>query len=175
MTGECTTFITKAGKEMKKRELNLVDSSKYAVSMTLWGDKADKFDGEGSPVLLIKGAKVGDYQGRTIGATITSVIQLNPDIHEAHLLRGWFDQGIVGSDIIELSGQSNGPGADGSQASGGGALDKTLDCLKNDKVFVSDKAEYHTSKVSILYARKENSMYQACAGENCKKKVVRKV
>lgn len=172
MTGECTTIVTKAGKELKKRELNLVDSSNYAVSMTLWGDQADKFDGEGSPVLLIKGAKVGDYQGRTIGAAMTSVIQLNPDIDEAHSLRGWYDQGIQDSDITELSGQSNGPGAGGSQASGGGAQYKTLDFLKDDKLIVSDKPEYLTSKVTILYARKENSMYQACAGENCNKKVV---
>ena len=43
-------------------------------------------------VIAVKGAIVKDFGGRTLSTLSSSSIQINPDIPEAHLLRGWFDQ-----------------------------------------------------------------------------------
>ena len=41
--------------------------------------------------MAIKGAKVSDFGGRSLSTLMSSVLMLNPDIPEAHSLRGWFD------------------------------------------------------------------------------------
>lgn len=39
----------------------------------------------------MKGVKVSDYGGRTLGISDSTVIEINPDMPEAHRLRGWYD------------------------------------------------------------------------------------
>lgn len=51
--------------------------------------QAEKFDGSGQPVLAIKGAKLSDYGGRSLSASFSSTLMVNPDIPEAYKLRGW--------------------------------------------------------------------------------------
>lgn len=63
-----------------------------------------------NPVLLLKGAKLGDYGGRTLSVTSTTVTQINPDIPEAHTLRGWFDQGGCEAEVQDLSHQAGSQG-----------------------------------------------------------------
>ena len=47
-----------------------------------------------------------------------------------------------------------------------------MDTIKAEKLGMNDKPDYITCKAIILYCKKDNSMYMACAGENCQKKVV---
>ena len=71
-----------------------MDSSDASVSLTLWGDEAVNFDGHVQPVILIKGARVSEYNGgKSLTAGNGSVLKINPDISEGHKLRGWFDNG----------------------------------------------------------------------------------
>lgn len=49
---------------------------------------------------------------------------------------------------------------------------KYLDQLKDEKLGMGDKADYFSAKAYVLYAKKDNSMYMACPGENCNKKVI---
>ncbi len=87
-----STIITKANKKVTKREIQLVDRSNHVVSSTLWGAEAEGFDDDGKfPIVAIKGAKVSDFGGRSLNVGFNSVITINPDIPEAHQLRGWFD------------------------------------------------------------------------------------
>jgi replication factor A1 len=174
-SGEMTTIVTKAtNRELKKRELQLVDNSNYSVSCTLWGKQAEEFDANDNPVILLKGAKLGDYNGRNLSVTSTTIMQINPDIAEAHKLRGWFDQGGCNSEIHDLSKPSGSQGASGMGGQTVSMRDnwKTLDALKDERMGMGDKADYFTCTSTILYARKENSMYMACPGENCNKKVI---
>merc|ERR1712142_686695 len=78
-------------KELKKRDLILVDKSLTEVGLTLWGSTAENFDAANNPVLAIKGAKVSDYNGVSLGTLMSSVLQVNPDLPQAHELRGWYD------------------------------------------------------------------------------------
>lgn len=79
---------------MTKRELVLVDSSQKQVRLTLWGRQAENFalageDGTQNPVIAFKGVKVGDFGGRSLSMIGSSSMVADPDIEEAHSLRGW--------------------------------------------------------------------------------------
>lgn len=53
--------------------------------MSLWGDDAEKFDGNNNPVVAIRGARIGEFNGgKSLSAVMSSVIQIDPDIPEAH-------------------------------------------------------------------------------------------
>lgn len=66
------------------------------VSLTLWGNQAEEFDGSLQPVLAIKNGRINEFGGgKSVSLMQSSVFQINPDITEAHKLRGWFDN--VGS------------------------------------------------------------------------------
>lgn len=41
------------------------------------------------PVLALKNAKVGDFNGRTLSTVSSSILTLDPDIPEAGALRHW--------------------------------------------------------------------------------------
>jgi len=173
--GEVTTIVTKAtNRELKKRELHLVDNSNCSVSCTLWGKQAEEYDANDNPVILLKGAKLGDYGGRNLSITSTTIMQINPDIPEAHKLRGWFDQGGCNAEIHDLSKQSGSQGASGTGGQVVSMRDnwKTLDALKDERMGMGDKADYFTTSGTVLYAKKDSAMYMACPGENCNKKVI---
>ena len=51
--------------------------------------QAENFDGSGQPIVAIKGAKLSDFGGRSLSASFSSTVMINPDIPEAFKLRGW--------------------------------------------------------------------------------------
>uniref|UniRef100_A0A8D3D6Q3 Replication protein A subunit n=1 Tax=Scophthalmus maximus TaxID=52904 RepID=A0A8D3D6Q3_SCOMX len=85
---DVTRLTTKSNKEVSKRTLDLMDMSGKVVTVTLWGEEAEKFNGSGQPILAIKGAKLSDYGGRSLSASFSSTLMINPDIPEAYKLRG---------------------------------------------------------------------------------------
>lgn len=162
---DVVTITSKANKELKKRELNLVDNTNSSIILTLWGKQAEDFDGSENPVILVKGAKVGEYNGKNLSALNSSTMQINPDIPEAHTLRGWFDQGGA-ADIAE-----NTLSAPGGLANRDRLLEwKTVDLLK--ELGENEKGDYVMTKATLIFAKKDNSLYMACPTEKCNKKVV---
>jgi len=164
---DCTTIIGKQSqKEVKKRDITLVDESKVQVRLTMWGTDAENFDGTNSPVVAFKGAKVSDWGGRTLSAMGGSQTLINPDIPEAHHLRGWYD--TVGHSLDYDEFKSDG-------ASGGGGYStnwKNFGQCKTEELGAGGKADYYTTKGTIVFLKKENCMYQACPSAECNKKVV---
>ncbi|XP_061575582.1 replication protein A 70 kDa DNA-binding subunit [Cololabis saira] len=162
---ELTRLTTKTNREVSKRTLSLMDMSGKLVSVTLWGEEAEKFDGSGQPILAIKGAKLSDFGGRSLSASFSSTVMINPDIPEAYKLRGWYDKeghAMDGQSLTELKGGSG----------GGNTNWKTLADVKNEHLGHGDKADYYTCIGTIVYLRKENCLYQACPSQDCNKKVV---
>uniref|UniRef100_A0AAQ4PIJ4 Replication protein A subunit n=1 Tax=Gasterosteus aculeatus aculeatus TaxID=481459 RepID=A0AAQ4PIJ4_GASAC len=161
---EVTRLTTKSNKEVSKRTVNLIDMSGKLVTVTLWGEEAEKFDGSGQPILAIKAAKLSDFGGRSISASFSSTLMINPDIPEAYKLRGWYDKeghALDGQSLTEVRG------------SGGGLTNwKTLSDVKTEHLGHGDKADYYTCIATIVYLRKENCLYQACPSQDCNKKVV---
>lgn len=88
-TSEVTELVSKAGKPLTKREITLVDESSFQVRLTLWGKTAVTFDGRDHPAIAFKGAKVSDFGGRSLSLSSSGSMQTNPDIHEAHIVKGW--------------------------------------------------------------------------------------
>ncbi|KAG7264455.1 hypothetical protein CRUP_010954, partial [Coryphaenoides rupestris] len=77
---ELTRLTTKSSREVSKRTFNLMDMTGKVVSVTLWGEEAENFDGSGQPIVAIKGAKLSDFGGRSLSASFSSTLMINPDI-----------------------------------------------------------------------------------------------
>ncbi|XP_069568456.1 replication protein A 70 kDa DNA-binding subunit [Brachyistius frenatus] len=162
---EVTRITTKTNREVSKRSLNLIDMSGKLVSVTLWGEEAEKFDGSGQPIVAIKGAKLSDFGGRSLSASFSSTMMINPDIPEAYKLRGWYDKEGYAMDGQSLTEVKGGGGR-------GNDTWKALSDVKTEHLGHGDKADYYTCIATIVYLRKENCLYQACPSQDCNKKVV---
>eukprot|EP00440_Ansanella_granifera_P031315 gb/GFBE01034001.1/.p1 GENE.gb/GFBE01034001.1/~~gb/GFBE01034001.1/.p1 ORF type:complete len:467 (+),score=133.58 gb/GFBE01034001.1/:1-1401(+) len=64
------SFTSKDGKDLTKREILLADDSANSMSVTLWGERAQKEDKvfEGNPVVCIKGVTVKEWQSSRSGS-----------------------------------------------------------------------------------------------------------
>ena len=62
--GELVDLQSKAGKNLTKREIVLMDRTATCVSLTLWGNTAQNFNGVGNPVVAAKNAKVSGKRQR---------------------------------------------------------------------------------------------------------------
>lgn len=88
--GSVTEITAKATqKQIKKREIVLADRSQYQVRVTLWGRQAENWNESENGIVAFKGVKVGDFGGRTLSVSGSSTMVVDPDIEEAHQLRGW--------------------------------------------------------------------------------------
>ena len=65
-----------AGNQLAKREIVLVDQTMKTVKMTLWDDHIHKVkdDENTCPVIAIRSAKVGDFGGRSVSTTRSSMV-----------------------------------------------------------------------------------------------------
>ncbi|KAG7484777.1 hypothetical protein MATL_G00054340 [Megalops atlanticus] len=163
---EVSRITTKNNREVSKRTVNLMDMSGKVVTVTLWGEEAEKFDGSGQPILAIKGARLSDFGGRSLSALFSSTVMVNPDIPEAYKLRGWYDKeghALDGQSVTEMKAGGGG---------GGNTNWKTLTDIKNEHLGHGEKADYFSCVATVVYLRKENCLYQACPTQDCNKKVV---
>ncbi|CAK9822669.1 Replication protein A 70 kDa DNA-binding subunit [Anthophora retusa] len=153
------------GREMKKRDVNIVDESNTMVCLTLWGSQAEEFEGSNNPVLAIKGARIGEFNGGKNLSTLSStVIQIDPDMEAAHRLRGWFNTIGRNEEAKSLSrALGGGGGASGPWITFGEAREMELGFKGPDM---------YTVKATVNMIRIENSLYKACPTESCKKKLI---
>ncbi|XP_022594548.1 replication protein A 70 kDa DNA-binding subunit-like isoform X1 [Seriola dumerili] len=162
---DVSRITTKTSREVSKRALNLIDTTGKVVTVTLWGEEAEKFDGSGQPVVAIKGARLSDFGGRSLSALFSSTVMVNPDIPEAFRLRAWYDRtgyALHSQSLTETR----------SVGSGAKMNWKTLSDVKNEHMGQGEKADYFSCVATVLYIRKENCLYQACPSADCNKKVI---
>lgn len=99
------------GRELVKRDVNIVDDSNamvkhllreyilifyfyerinnflfiYQICVTLWGKQAEDFDGSNNPIIAIKGARIGEFNGgKNLSLLNSSILEKDPDLPEAH-------------------------------------------------------------------------------------------
>ncbi|XP_065081416.1 replication protein A 70 kDa DNA-binding subunit [Ochlerotatus camptorhynchus] len=165
--GDVLQFTARSsGRELKKREVTVVDSSNAAVQLTLWGDDAQNFPASTNPVIVIKGARVTEFGGgKSLGLVAGSVMKMNPDIEAAHKVRGWYDNG--GCDNV-VSSVSTRTGA------GSGYTTEwiTFHEAKEKNLGNGDKPDYFQVKALIHSVKSSNAVYKACPQPECNKKVV---
>ncbi|KAJ2892697.1 hypothetical protein MKZ38_009472 [Zalerion maritima] len=170
--GEVQEAIAKAsGKPYQRREVQLVDDSGFSVRATLWNKTATEFEAEPESVLALKGCKVSDFGGRSLSLLNSGQMMVNPDINDAHRLKGWWDAGGR-SENFASHRDTMGAGGSGGQATGRGDQTICISDVKDKGLGENDEApDYFTVKATIVYIRQENFCYPACKGEKCSKKV----
>jgi replication factor A1 len=153
-------------KPYDKRELTLVDESGFSVRLTIWGKTALTFDTLPESIVAFKSAKVSDFSGRSLSLLSSGSMTIDPDIQEAHRLKGWYDS----------QGRSN-TFASHSSIAGAGAAGgrqdplKTIAQVREENLGSSDKDDYFYIKSTIVFI-KDTFSYPACLNETCNKKVV---
>lgn len=165
-TNDLYAFTSKTtNKDLKKREVTVVDKSNTAVTVTLWGQLAEDFDGSSQPVVAMKGGRINEFGGaKSVSAPGNGTFQINPDIPEAHQLKGWFDAEGANANFKSISARSG----------AGGGMDNSLITLKEarDRNLGSSGNDYYNCKASVIMIKSENALYNACPAENCNKKVI---
>lgn len=151
-----------------------------SVRLTLWGRQAENFTAAGGynddgspqqPVIAFKAVRVGDFGGRSLSMVSSSSMAVDPDIPEAHALRGWFDN--QGEGTIFQTFNSMGGGAAGA---GGGAMRldqfKLIGDVKDEMLGTGDQPDNFWIRAHLVYIKKENISYPACPTPKCGKKVM---
>ena len=166
--GEVSQITSKTtSKPYDKRELTLVDNTGYSIRLTVWGNSANSFDAPEESVIAFKGVKVSDFGGRSLSLLSSGTMNINPDIDDAHRLKGWYDAaGRHESFNTHQNSLSSGAGSGRKQDF------KTIQQVKDENLGMSEEQDYFTLKATISGARQDNPFYPACPGEKCNKKVV---
>jgi replication factor A1 len=164
-----TSEITsqRSGKPFTKRELTIADDTHHEVRLTIWGEQALNFNGDLESVLAFKGVKVSDFGGRSLSLTSGGSMKVNPDIQEAHKLKGWYDaQGR--NEKFQTHAALN-----ARVGTSGGNQFKTAIQIKDEQLGLSDAPDFFSFKGTVQFISRNSTMYYpACRVEGCNKKVV---
>jgi len=175
--GDVATITSqKTGKELRKKDITLVDKSMSEINVTLWGGQAESFDGAGNPVVAIKNVRVSDYNGVSLSSVGSSTVQINPDMPEVFDLKGWFE-GL--DESSKASFESKTQARTGMGGGGEGRQDsiKTFGEVKAERLGQgSERGDYYSAIGTVVMLQKERALYQACSktgqdGKGCNKKV----
>jgi replication factor A1 len=113
-SAEVAKLTSKDGRELVKRDVVLADDTGFTLSVTLWGDFAQKKDSdfEGNPVLAMKGVKISDF-GERSGSTLSgTTLKFNPeDVLEGKRLQLWWKEGGSKQQLTSLTQAGAGGGA----------------------------------------------------------------
>ncbi|XP_072949136.1 replication protein A 70 kDa DNA-binding subunit [Epargyreus clarus] len=154
------------GKLLKKREVTLVDSSGGAIVLTLWGNDAEKFDGSTNPVIAVKGVRLTEFNGsKSLSCLASSMLRLQPDVGEAHRLRGWYDNGGADMDVVNISARAGG-------YQGGSGEWLTFAEAEERQLGAGDKGDYFSLLGTLTFTYPDNAVYKACPSDQCNKKLV---
>ncbi|XP_060839354.1 replication protein A 70 kDa DNA-binding subunit [Rhopalosiphum padi] len=163
--GELTKLMSKTTrKELKKRDVTIVDQSLSSVTITLWDTQAEDFDGSLQPVIAIKGSRIREFMGsKSLSLSGSTVMQINPDIEEAHRLRGWYDSLPSNAEFNSISTRSD---------AGANSQFLTIKGAQLAQLGSGDKADYYNMYSHLIFVKSESALYKACPKPDCQKKVI---
>lgn len=164
--GEVIEITAKStGNQMKKREIKLVDMTKLEVNCTMWGKEAEDFICVQNSILLIKNAKISEFNGRSLNASNITGIIINPNIKECHDMKNWFEKEGQHLTIESISKSKN--------TFSGNQVITSIAVAKNSPVSDVDKGDYYTFRAMISLIKKDRDIfYKACPTKECFKKVL---
>ncbi|ORX40177.1 hypothetical protein BD324DRAFT_616671 [Kockovaella imperatae] len=166
--GSVTSKAT--NKPFAKRDIQLVDQSGQSVRLTLWGKQAENFEHKDEPVIAFKGVKVGDFGGRSLSMFSSATMSLEPDIPEAHQLRGWFE---AEGRNKQFTAYTNTNVTRTENAVANPSELKTIGQVKDEQLGMNDKTEYFSTSATVAFIKQETFAYPACANpDGCNKKVM---
>jgi replication factor A1 len=171
--GEVTQINTKRGSVLSKRTLMLVDSSMASIELTLWGKFAETVTVDG--ILAVQGAKVSDWNAKSLGTTMTGIVESNPDLPEAHKLRVWYEANQANLHAVtQLTQQGVRPQMDGREGGAGGNFKppsyKTFAQIRDENLGKRSDPDYFLLNCTVSSIKHDRDVwYNAC--KTCNKKV----
>ncbi|KAH9262341.1 hypothetical protein BASA82_000609 [Batrachochytrium salamandrivorans] len=186
--GEVSQFTSKAGKELRKLELEVVDQSMASIRVSVWGTKADETHAQlaqagSNPVVAFKSLLVGDFGGgKNLSSINSSGLMVNPQkLQEAGKLKSWFDSGSVrAGGVTALSAAKFGGGGGGGGAEGGGDGNRAPVPIEDRITFSqvqefglgrNGQADFAELKAHLMFVKKDGLFYPACRTDKCGKKL----
>ena len=154
-------------KSFNKRELTLADDSQTSVRLTIWGKAAQSFEAPLESIIAFKGVKVSDFGGRSLSLLASGSMNVDPEIDEAHKLRGWFD--AVGQNATFNTHQNlaSNTGSRGKQDN------KLISSVMEEEAYLnSETPSYFNLRAAVIYVKNTTVAYPACQTEGCNKKVI---
>ncbi|KAJ5102870.1 Replication factor A protein 1 [Penicillium argentinense] len=166
--GEPSQIVSKGtGKPYDKRELSLVDNTGFSVRLTIWGATAVNFNVSPESVVAFKGVKVSDFGGRSLSLLSSGSMTVDPDIGEAHRLKGWYD--AQGRTEVFTSHASVSNATNSNMKSD---RLKTVAQVREEQLGMSDQVDYFSLKATVVFIKQDATWcYPACLSERCNKKV----
>ncbi|KAI9923270.1 hypothetical protein PsorP6_002739 [Peronosclerospora sorghi] len=167
--GQLNEITSKAGKQLLKRDISLVDDSNAEIKCTMWKEHAQEDCSNWlNQVLAIKSCRVNEYNGRSISTGVSSSFTINPAIPEAGHLVTWFTNG---GNATQAKCLSNGGGGFGGGPLGNFAERAVISDIKGKQLGFGQKPDYITVKGTVNFIKHDTGIYyQACP--RCQKKVV---
>ncbi|XP_050528390.1 replication protein A 70 kDa DNA-binding subunit-like [Daktulosphaira vitifoliae] len=164
-TSDIVNLVSKTTKkDLRKRDITLVDQSLSSVTVTLWDNLAEEFDGSLQPVVAIKGSKIREFMGsKSLSLMGSSIIQINPDIEDSHRLRGWYDALPSTVEFNSISTRSE---------SGTNSQFHTIKSAQIAQLGSGDKADYYSMYSYLVFIKGDSALYKACPKADCQKKVI---
>ncbi|KAF2495110.1 replication protein-like protein A 70 kDa DNA-binding subunit [Lophium mytilinum] len=168
--GDVEEIIGKnSNKPFSKRELTLADDTLTSVRLTIWGNSAMTFDAPLESVIAFKGVKVSDFGGRSLSLLSSGSMDVDPDIDEAHKLKGWYDAEGRQGNYTSHAGLAGNTGGRKQEY-------KTVQQVKDEEAGLGEETVYFNLKASIVYVKQDTFAYPACSndvdGRTCNRKVV---
>ncbi|KAL8267037.1 hypothetical protein R6Q59_004381 [Mikania micrantha] len=167
------SITRKNNTETLKRTLSLKDMSGRSVEVTFWGNFCNKegqtlqnmCDSGTFPVMAIKSARVGEFNGKNVGTISTSQLFIEPDFPQALELKTWYDNVGKNAPTISLS----------HETIARTDARKTISQIKDENLGTNEKPDWITVSATLSFLKVENFCYTACPimlGERkCSKKV----
>eukprot|EP00931_Biecheleriopsis_adriatica_P098850 TRINITY_DN7300_c0_g2_i1.p1 TRINITY_DN7300_c0_g2~~TRINITY_DN7300_c0_g2_i1.p1 ORF type:complete len:490 (-),score=128.83 TRINITY_DN7300_c0_g2_i1:170-1564(-) len=100
------SFTSKDGKELVKREIIVADDTATSMSVTLWGERAQKEDKvfDDNPVICLKGVSVKEWNGSRAGSLISDgALLFDYKGAEVDRVREWWSSGGSSATLTALS------------------------------------------------------------------------
>lgn len=159
-------ITSKAGRAYDRRDITIVDDSQFAISVGLWNKTALEFDTPEGTVIAIKGAKVSDFNGKTLSLTPSGTISSNPDAPEAYAIKGWYDAQGHNENFQTLKSELTTTKKTSLEER------KTIEEVQSLELGLGDKPDYFSIKASVNFLKTDNFSYPACSTEGCNRKVI---
>lgn len=165
--GEASQIVSKTtNKPYDKRELTLVDSTGFSVRLTVWGSTATNFTVLPESVVAFKGVKVSDFGGRSLSLLSSGSMTVDPDIEEAHRLKGWYDAQGRTETFTSHASLSN-----TTSSTMRADRFKTIAQVREEQLGMSEDADFFSLKATVIYIKQDTVSYPACLSDGCNKKV----
>jgi replication factor A1 len=92
--GDVTDLTSKAGKQLRKRQLGLVDETGHGIEITLWDSDIQKYGTSLSAgeVVLCGAVRVGEFNGKQLGLSFSSKLYFNARHPRVAELQRWWQE-----------------------------------------------------------------------------------